>query len=305
MPREDVAQFGLDALRDDLGRVLAVDLVHPAVDQVLEYLGRILDLGREEAVGQELYLLAHVRDAVRVRDDRVIAGAAAEVGEFLEHLVRRAEVERVFPVRVGELLGRLEDAPVYLVLRVQEVHVSGGHERLFQLRRQARDPPVQIAQALVVADRAVFHQEAVVRQGHDLYVVVERGYLLELRARRAAQDGVEHLARLAGRAYEQALAVPLQQAARYDRVAAVVLEVGGGDELVEVFEPHLVPHQEADVPHLPRPRAGELAEHPVYVRDALRAVALEHGNEALHHPRHDLRVVKGAVVVELRQAQVL
>ena len=59
------------------------------------------------------------------------------------------------------------------------------------------------------------------------------------------------------------------------------------------------------MPNLARPRAGELAQHAVYVRDALRAVALQHRDEALHHPRDDLGVVKGAVVVEFGQAQML
>ena len=59
------------------------------------------------------------------------------------------------------------------------------------------------------------------------------------------------------------------------------------------------------MPNLARPRAGELSQHAVYVRDALRAVALQHRDEAFHHPRDDLGVVKGAVVVEFGQAQML
>ena len=77
MPGEDVAQLGLDALFDDVGRVFAVYLGHAAVDQVLQYLRRVFDLRREEAVGQELDVLAHVRYLVRVRDHGVVAGALA------------------------------------------------------------------------------------------------------------------------------------------------------------------------------------------------------------------------------------
>ena len=225
MPGEDVAQLCLDALRDDFGRVFAVYLVHAPVYEVFQYLRRVLYLRREEAVGQQLYLLAHVGYAVRVRYDGLVACALAEVGELLKHLLSRAVVERVFAVRVREFLGGLEDAAVYLVLRVEEMDVAGGDEGLFQLRSKAGYPAVEVAQALIVADGTVFDQEAVVRYGHDLYVVVKRGYPLQLRARRAAQDGVEHLARLTGGAYEQALAVPLQQAARDYRVAAVVFEI--------------------------------------------------------------------------------
>ena len=173
--REYVVQLGLDALGDYLGRVLAVYLVHLAVDQVFQLAVGVLYLGREQAVGQELYLFAHIRYLVRVADDRLVALALAEVGELLEHLVGRAEIERVRPVGVGELLGREQYAAVDLVARVEKVHVAGGDDGLLQLVRQARHAPVQIAQTLVVAHRAVLHQEAVVGDGHDLEVVVEAG----------------------------------------------------------------------------------------------------------------------------------
>ena len=107
VPGEDVAQLGLDTLFHDVRRVLAVYFGHAAVDQVLQNLRRVLDFRREEAVGQELDILAHVRYLVRVPDNSVVAGSLAEIGEFLEHVVGRAEVERVFAVGVRELLGGL------------------------------------------------------------------------------------------------------------------------------------------------------------------------------------------------------
>ena len=135
--REDVVQLRLHALGDDRGRVLAVELVHTAVDQVLELAVGVLYLRREEPVGQELYLLAHVRNRVRVRHDGLVGRLLAEVGELLEHLRRRAEIERVRPVGVGELLRREQDAAVNLVARVEEVHVARGDYGPAQLAREA------------------------------------------------------------------------------------------------------------------------------------------------------------------------
>ena len=303
--REYVVQLRLHALGDYLGRVLAVELVHAAVDQVLELAVGVLYLGREEPVGQELYLLAHVGNSVRVRDDRLIAVTLAQVGELLEHLVRGAEIERVGPVGVAEFLGREQDAAVNLVARVEEVHVSRGHHGLLQLMSQARNAPVEVTQALVVPHGAVLHQEAVVGERHDLKVVIEAGQPLELLGVRAAQHGVKHLASLAGGAYEQALAVLHEQALGDDGVTRVVLQVAGGYELVEVLQAHLVAHQQRYVPHAAAAGTGEPAHDLVDVAELFRPLVVQHGDELLHHAGHDLRVVERAVMVELRQAQVL
>ena len=298
-------QLRLHAPGDDLRRVVAVDLAHLAVDKVLQLPVGVFDLRREEPVRQQLYVLAHAGDGVGVLHHGLVALAPAEVGELLQHLVRGAEIERVLAVGVGEFLGRQQYAAVYLVLRVQEVHVAGGDEGLFQLVRKAHDAPVERAQPLLVAHRPVFHQETVVGEGHYLKVVVEGGDAPQLLRLRAAQHGVEHLARLAGGADEQPLAVLFQQAAGDDGVALVVLEVAGGDELVEVLQPHLVAHEQRDVPHAAVLSPAQAAERAVDVADALHALLPEHGDEAAHHARHHLRVVIRAVVVELGQAQVL
>ena len=59
------------------------------------------------------------------------------------------------------------------------------------------------------------------------------------------------------------------------------------------------------MPHALAARAGELAHYVVHVAELFRALVVQHGYELLHHPRDDLGVVKRAVVVELRQAEVL
>ena len=303
--REDVVQLRLDALGDDGGRVLAVYLVHTAVDQVLELAVGVLYLRREEPVGEKLYLLAHVRDGVRVPDHSLVGRLPAEVGELLKHLVRRPEIEGVGPVSVGEFLGREQYAPVNLVPRIEEVDVAGGDDGLIELARELYHAAVQLAKALVVAHRAVFDEEAVVRQRHYLKVVVEIRQLPELLAARAAQHGAEDLARLAGRANEQALAVLREQALGDYRVALIVLQIACGDELVEVLEAGLVADEQGDMPHAAPASAGEAAHDAVHVAEPFRALVVQHGDELLHHARDDLRVVKGAVVVEFGEPQVL
>ena len=77
--REDVVQLGLDAVGDELRRMLSVDGRHLAVDEVLELLGGVFDLRRVEILRQELEHLDAVGDGVRVRDDDLVRLFGTEI----------------------------------------------------------------------------------------------------------------------------------------------------------------------------------------------------------------------------------
>ena len=94
------------------------------------------------------------------------------------------------------------------------MHVAGGDDGLAHLLTEGDDAAVEIPQRLVVGHGAVFDEEAVVRQRHDLEVVIERGDALKFGLAAAAQHGVEQLARLAGRADDEPLAELREHALR-------------------------------------------------------------------------------------------
>ena len=139
---QDGVQLHIHPVLHDFGRVLAVDAVHLAVDQVLQVLGGVLDLGGEQVLGQQLDLLHLVGNGPGVGDDHLLGHLLAQVFKLRQHLVGGAEEDGAAPVRVGKLLGRLENFAVLLVLRIQEMHVGGGNHRLVQLPADAKDGAV-------------------------------------------------------------------------------------------------------------------------------------------------------------------
>ena len=300
--REDVVQLGLDAVGDELRRVLAVDGRHLAVDKILELLGGIFDLRRVEILRQELEHLNAVGDGVRVRDDDLVCLFGAEIRKFVEHLLRRAVIERHGLVRIGEFLGRQQDAAEDLLLGIEKMHVARGNDGLAELLAELHDAAVEVAQGFLAAHGAVVEQEAIIRQRHDLKIVVKRGDASELRVALAAQHGLEHLARLAGRADDEPLAVFHEQALGDGGVALKMLQIRPGDDLIEIFQAGLAAHENGDVV-----RAAlflqAAAHESVEIVERLRALRREHGQELVHDARDDHRVVAGAVVVEVRQAQ--
>ncbi len=300
--REDVMQLGLDAVGDEFRRVFAVDGRHLAIDQVFELLGGVFDLRRVEILRQELEHLDAVGNGVRVRDNDLLRLFRAEVGKFVEHLLRRAVIERHGLVRVGEFLGRQQDAAEDLLLGIEKMHVARRHNGLAELLAELHDAAVEVAQGFLAAHGAVVEQEVVIRQRHDLEIVVKRRDAPQLRVALAAQHRLEHLARLAGRADDEALAVFHKQALGDGGVALEILQIRPGNDLVEVFQAGLVFHQNGDVVRaalLLQAAAHEIVE----VADRLCALRREHGQELVHDARHDHCIVARAVVVEVRQAQ--
>ena len=140
---EDGVQLRVHALLHDLRRVLAVERVHLVVAELLELLGGVFDLRREQnALRQQLDLLALRGDGVRVADNGVVAELFAEVGKLREHLVRRLEIDGQRLVRVGELAPGEQDVAENFVAGVEEVDVAGGDEGLAERCGDAGDAAV-------------------------------------------------------------------------------------------------------------------------------------------------------------------
>ena len=115
---------------------------------------------------------------------------------------------------------------VDLVLRLLKMHVAGGDDGLPQLLAEPDNGAVIVAQLLLAPDRALAQHEAIIADGLDLKVIVEGGDALELVPVLMVRDRAEQLARLAGRADDQPLAVRDQLAFRNDRHTLEVFEIG-------------------------------------------------------------------------------
>ena len=200
MAVDNVSQLGLNTFRNDLGRIIAVQAVQLAVDQRFQVLDGVLDLRRKQVMRYGADGFAHVGDVVRVLHNDLIGLFRA-----LEHLVRRAEIERIFAVAVLKALRGQQDAAIDLVLRVQEVDVSRRADRLSQLLAQPDNGAVELAQLLVALRDTLGQHEAVVAQGLDLKEIVERRNAFELRVALVGHNGLEQLACLAGRADNETL----------------------------------------------------------------------------------------------------
>ena len=198
--------------------------------------------------------------------------------------------------------------PVYLVLRVQEVNVPGGAHRLAQLLAQPDDGAVELPQLLLVSGLAVPEHEGVVAQGLDLQKVIKGGDALQLRPVPAVCHRLEQLSGLAGGAHDQPLPVLYQLVLGDQGEAFQIFQVGHGDQLVEVFQSHLVFRDKNDVLGLPVGVAPfPQGRHGVV--DCLEGVDVQFFFHALEEVGQEQAagggVVTGPVVLEGGEPQVL
>ena len=105
------------------------------------------------------------------------------------------------------------------------MHIARRHDGLAELLAELHDAAVEVAQGFLAAHGAVVEQEVVIGQRHDLEIVVKRRDASELRVALAAQHRLEHLARLARRADDEALAVFHEQALGDGRIALEIFQV--------------------------------------------------------------------------------
>ena len=141
---QNAAQLHVQAVHDQLRRVLAVEPVDLLPDEAVQVLLGILQAGREQLAGQQLKGLNLVRHQPGVADHDLVGLLLPQIAELLQHLVGGLEVDGQGRVSVRELFRGQQDMAVHLVLWLLEVDVTGGTDGLAQLVAQADDGSVQL-----------------------------------------------------------------------------------------------------------------------------------------------------------------
>ena len=306
---QNTLQLHVQPVDDQLGWLVAVQLVALVPHHVVQLLLGVLQPGREQlARRQQLDVLDAVCNAPGIVDDHPVGRLRPQIGELLQHLVGGLEVDGQRRVGVREFLAGQQDMAVHLVLRLLKMHVACGAHRLAQLLAQPDDGAVELPQLLLRLHVAVAQHEHVVADGLYLQIVVERRDALQLRPVLVVGHGPEQLARLAGRADDEPLPVGRQLRLGDGGHALEVFQIGRRDQLVQMLQPQLVLGQNDDVlgePGLaaPGPQLQHLAVDLLQAVDAQLPLHLLKKRD--EHIAHHGRVVGGPVVVEGGQIQML
>ena len=74
----------------------------------------------------------HICDQIGIRDHDLLRLIAPQILEFLKHFLRGTQIKRRLIVRILIFSRGHDDPAVYLILRIQKMHVAGGHHRFVE-----------------------------------------------------------------------------------------------------------------------------------------------------------------------------
>ena len=197
------------------------------------------------------------RNLPGIVNDDLFCFFRAEIGEFLQHLVRRLEVQRRLQVRVGKFHAGLDNRPADSVFRIHKMHVARGHYRDIQFFAKFDNFPVQVPQFFLGGSLSVPQHEGVIADGLNLQVVVEGRNLLDPFMVFPVHHSPEQFTCLAGAAQDQALPVLLDHVPGHMRHTLEIVQVADGYQPVQVHQAGPVLRQQDNVPAFSDGTAGQ------------------------------------------------
>ena len=120
-------------------------------------------------------LLHPVGDPIGIVNDNLMGLFRTQIFKLLQHLLRRAQIQRRLLIRICKSLARHNDPAVHLVLRIQEMYVAGCNHRLMELLPQFNDLPVNFFQIFLILhlrNTVAGNHKTVISQGLYLQIIV-------------------------------------------------------------------------------------------------------------------------------------
>ncbi len=272
---QDGRKFLDEPVLDDLRQGIAVNLMGFFIAHAFQCFRRAGNLREvQRFLRHGAHVSDHVVDLVGIGNDDLPGPFFAEVGEFFQHFVGRAQVQVGLELGVLKALAGHEDFPVYLIFRVEEVGVARRDGHLAQLVADAQDRAVDVPQAFIVGDVALADEKAVVRQRLDFQIVVVIGNLLQFFIGQLfLHHRADQFAGFAGRAEDEPFAVLVQDGPGNAGTASVdVFQMGNADQLVQVADADLILRQDDDVVGLVDFFVEQVSFHAVDDLDVVRLV---------------------------------
>ena len=274
---------------------------------VAQLLLRALDGGREGALGNgPNATIAHVGNFIRVLHHDLKGLILGQIIELVQHVLGGAVIEGRLIVSVLKTVARLQHRPVNGVLRVLEMHVTGGHHRFVQRLAQLDDGAVEILYLLDGIHQVLPQHILVVAQRLHFQKIVVIGNTAQLLKAAALHHSSVKFTRFTGRTNDKPLAVFVQHTAGHPGLLEEILGVGLTDDFVKVFQAQLIAHQDDEMIILflddRRVAAAQAGVDLLHILDPFEGQVFQHFAEDFRQ-RHG--VVRRAMVIEGFDLQVV
>ena len=121
-------------------------------------------------------LLYHIRNLIGVGNDDFFCLFSSQISKFLQHFLCSPQIQRRLLLCIVKAFSCHNDPPVYLVLRIQEVNVTGSYHRLIKGLSQLHDLPVDLLKIFLSLDIIpvrIPEHKGIVADRLDLQIIIE------------------------------------------------------------------------------------------------------------------------------------
>ena len=285
--------------RNDLRYRITKHLFGIAPADLFQFLLGAVDGRGEGSVREGTHRFHPIGDEIGVLYHDLVSFLRRQVVELCQHLISSTQIQRCLIIGILEALtghqNRTEDGVFFL----HEMNVAGRNHRNVEIITQFYDGFIELDEFVHGFDHSIAQHELVISQRLHFQIVVEFRNIAQFPPALSCHNGTEQLACLTGRAENQALAM-FDQLGFWNQWATFeIFQVGHGNQLVQVFQTHVVLHQNDLVVRL---HLGRVAGAKRRI-DLLQSGRFLFRLQQLHHFNINFRqnsgIVTGAVMIEV------
>ncbi len=236
-------QLLLQPVFHNLWQRLPIQLMGPVVADIRKLFIAVFYHRRTLVRPHRRHHVDHIRNQVGIGNHHFLGLVAAKIGKLIQHFLRGAQIQGRLIVRVREPLSGHNNAAVNLILRIQEMYVAGGHNKLVKLLSQPHNLPVDLLYVLhggnVRCPLRLDHKPVVAKR-LDFQIIIKIHKPCYLRVGLLLQKRPVKLSRLAGASQNQSLPVLRKKALWYSGSSGKIRQVGLRHQTVQIHAAHIV-----------------------------------------------------------------
>ena len=245
--RKSVADNGVQLLVQtilyDSWQLLAIQLVCFIVTDLRQCLITVRNDRRTLVRSYRTHDIDSVGNLIGIGDHHFPCLVTAKVFKLLQHFLCCPKIQRRLVISIIKALSCHDDPPVDLILRIQEMDITGCHHRLVELFSKCYDSAVKVHDILFTVycrNLGRINHKMIIAKRLDLQIVIKVHDPGNLLLCLAIQKRPVQLAGLTGTAKDKTLPVFQKKALWHPGMSVKILKMGSRNQPVQIFPPDII-----------------------------------------------------------------
>ena len=177
----DRSQLFIQPCADNFGKRFAVNLFGTVPCDFLQLFLSALNGRSKGSERNRTNILHHIGNQIGVGDYHLKSLFPSQIGKFLQHFIRRAQIQRSLLVSVAEFHPRHQYRAEYSISGIEKMHVAGRHNRLVQRFSQLNHRFIKLFDSFKILCDSFSNHVFIILKGLDFQIIIKRSDVAKLR----------------------------------------------------------------------------------------------------------------------------